>query len=249
MTRILTALAFIAAAFTASPAVADETEPSIHSDAVLACLAAHPGAITFDLVQPAEQSNDVVCVDEEFVGSLGDDTYLWVGADLDPKMELRGDQTDAGQDTLSLADWTHGYVETEGGMFGVRYFAAVPETVRYTEFADVVGFRDACAGLTESSNINFITGAGADLVQCITGNIFTGVGDDVIFGVTLDTYANAGPGADRVIGDAGADQIFLGSGPDVARVEGGGSDVVLGGAGKDVVYASRNDTVTSARIR
>lgn len=242
MKIMLTTLAILASVLLGGSPANAET-----SSAVDACLANHPGAVTYDAVT---SGNDLVCVDTDAVGSEGDDTYFWVGVDENPDTVLVAVNPayDPGNDTLSLADWSHGFDES-WGFYGVHYLGTVVENIDYTAHDDVVGDANACDNLSGSAGVTFNTGLGADLVQCVVGTINTQGGDDTIVGVTLNATANAGGGNDTVTGDAGADAINLGSGNDSAYVVGKGVDTVSGGTGTDVVTASSNDVVTSATVK
>lgn len=235
-------------------ASADETGPS---EAVTTCLAAHPDAVAWDAVT---DGNDLVCVDTLRKPSAGDDTYLWVGADVDTAMVLRswGYAEDFGHDTLSLADWSTGYVDQydengRGGMFGVRVIGVEVEQVDYTAHDDSIGWLPACSGVTASAGVQFNLGDGNDTVNCVAGIISAGPGDDRLVGISHGTILDAGPGDDIVTGDGDADDIVLGDGADVAYVEDGTedgavADLVDAGEGDDVVYADRADVVYSARL-
>lgn len=231
-------------------------EPAPLSLAMQTCLAETVGSVQADAVT---EGPDVVCVESRLVESLGDDTYLWVGADTDNSIVLRGSGLpDRGADTLSLARWSRGLVERYdaagvGGIFGVRIKnVADPETVVYTDFNDTIGDLNLCSRLagdgTETTQISLYLGLGADTVNCVLGSIFTEGGDDTVVGVTTGAAVQAGPGADDVSGDPGADTIMLGPGPDSADVVGQGPDNVNGGLGFDTVAASSGDTVTSAEV-
>ena len=252
--RTATAALSIALAVVAAPAHADEGDPT----PVETCLAAHPGAVA---AADVTDENDTVCVDTVLIPSAGDDTYLWVGADLDDEVVLTGKGTfkpDPGTDTLSLADWSVPLVETYadngyGGILGVRVVNIdSPEVVRYTDFDDVIGDPNLCPrmGAYDGSvtPISHYTGLGADTVRCTIGNIFTEGGDDTIVGVSDGTAIDAGSGDDTVTGDGTADVIDLGAGDDTADVTDGGADVVEGGTGTDTVDASEDDVLTGVEV-
>lgn len=263
MNTVRTAIAALAAAAVglvtvASPATADEeTKPS----PVDLCLDRHPGAVPAEGVTPG---NDLVCVERTFIPSEGDDTYLWVGADTNGAVILRGTLDrysivpDPGTDTLSLADWTVPLVETYtesgvGGLFGIRITAIdSPEVIRYTDFDDVIGDPNVCARMGGYTGgvvpISHYTGLGADTVQCTVGNIFTEGDDDTILGVTDGAAVFAGTGNDTVTGDGTSDHIDLGAGDDRAFVRDGGVDAVMGGAGVDTVVASRDDRLSAVEF-
>lgn len=247
----LAAVAAIGFTVLATPASAEEPNPQAIQD----CLDRHPEAV---MAQAVTEGNDLVCVRDKVLPSPGDDTYLWVGADVDEDIILRGNsEADPGVDTLSLADWTLPLIETynevgHGGLFGVRVIAVDdPEVVRYTALNDVIGDPNLCGrvGGPNVPDLALHTGGGADTVRCTFANIFTEGGDDVVIGVEQNVTVNAGAGDDKVIGDAGADTITLGTGNDRAFVEWGGADVVKAGAGDDTVWATRKDTVRSAQVR
>lgn len=257
--RTATAALTIALAVVAAPAHADEGDP----DYVAICLDAHPGAVA---AVDVTDGNDTVCVDSLWVPSEGDDTYLWVGADVDEEIVLAGAgntgdgivKPDPGIDTLSLADWSVPLVETYsdngvGGLFGVRVVNIDnPEVVRYTDHDDVIGDPNLCSRMgsydDSGASISLYTGLGADTVQCTLGDIFTEGGDDTIVGVADGMAVDAGAGDDTVTGDGTADEIDLGSGDDTANVVDGGADVVEGGAGTDTVDASADDVLTGVEV-
>lgn len=229
---------------------------AVENDALAACLAEVPGAVT---AQAVSEGDDTVCLgpEDDRVPSAGDDTYLWVGEEAEgsvaPSMGPTGYlmYADPGVDTLSLSRWSSGWTESYevngfGGMFGVRVFFDV-EKITLTPQDDSFGDLNACGRLTENNGLVINAGAGDDTLNCVAGELIGGGGADVITGVALGTTVAAGAGSDLVIGDGDADSIRLGRGGDCAVVTRGGVDTVYGGIGRDGIVAGGNDVLVSAQ--
>lgn len=238
---------------------------------VTQCLEAHPGAVVSTAVTEAA---DTVCVGngQGVYRSPGDDTYLWVGGDLDPTSMLWTGGTawidpapnaptwtaDDGYDTMSLADWGSGYTEVfndngSGGFFGRSIVDVDAWTT--TNYADSVGNPNLCAQWTDGPaggfDFGLSTGDGDDTVSCFGGNIDAGAGDDTVTGASYGAVVSTGEGNDTVQDVSRQAQVNTGAGDDhivsIATgvvTTGDGNDDVTGTGGTSTVNTGAgNDLV------